>query len=118
MANFKNFGETELFQASDILRYLADGRMTSIAKDYFGTLDDIYMDTDGNVFAIDENYNYVTINPDYNALDLWIILPDSGGEGFLADLADDVSEMSYEDCDYLKQFSEYLTDDILEITNA
>jgi hypothetical protein len=118
MANFKNFGNSEFLQASDIFRYLAEGRMTSIAEDYFGTLDDIYMDTDGNVFAIDENYNYVTINPDYNALDLWIILPDSDGEGFLADLVEDLSEMSDEDGDYLKQFSEYLTDDMLEIVNA
>jgi len=65
MANFKNF--------SDILRYLAEKRMTSIAEDYFGTLYNINMDTYGNVFAIDENHN-----PDYNALDLWIILPDNG----------------------------------------
>lgn len=109
MANFKVFGQCELHEASEILRLYAEELFTPVAQKYFGVLTDINMDTiDGVVYASDEDYNMVAINPAHNALDLLIVLPDSRVEGFLEDLVAESSQLSEEDADYLNGFTKYL----------
>lgn len=116
MTNFTDFTEKHVFEASNILRYIAEGRMTSIARDYFGTLEYLEAGDLNDVYAISKDGIAIAINPDFNALDLWITTPllgCRGHQGFLSDLLTD-DELCGGDLDYLLTFKEYFTADELE----
>ena len=114
MTNFKDFTDKQLFEASNILRYIADGRMTPIARDYFCTLESLVVGDNDEVLAISEDAIVIAINPDFNALDLWITTP-LLEEGFLSDLLDELC--GDDDLDYLLTFKEYFTADEVEALN-
>lgn len=115
MTNFTDFTEKQLFEASNILRYIAEGRMTPIARDYFGTLEYLEASNLNDVRAISKDGIVLAINPDFNALDLWITTP-LLEEGFLSDLlAQD--KLYGDDLDYLLEYREYFTADDMEALN-
>ena len=81
-----DFGALELSVAGDILKYYSDYNLTPVAKHFFGTIESIKLWADtGMVYATDSDNNYLAINPDVDALDLYIVTPGSGTSGFLSD---------------------------------
>lgn len=86
LAYLDNFGALELSVAGDILKYYSDYNLTPVAKHFFGTIESIKLWADtGMVYATDSDNNFLAINTEVGALDLYIVTPGSGSEGFLSD---------------------------------
>ena len=104
-----DFGSLELSVAGDILKYYSDYNLTPVAKHFFGDIKAIRLWADtGMVYATDYDNNYLAINTEVDALDLYIVTPGSGSEGFLSDF--DLECLTDWDVEYLvKKYPNYLT---------
>lgn len=119
MNNLSNFGNRELRSASELLKLYADGDLTRLATDFFGSLQSVEFNSNsGCVYLMDEDYNCLVLNPEVDELDLWITLPcgcnDDLYDGFLSDLVAGADELCGDDRDYLNQYLDYMTPEQVE----
>lgn len=118
MNNFSDFGQLELYEASELFILYAEELFSEIAEDNFGTISSIGFDYQSNVVYLqDEDYHRVAIN--HGVLDLYIITP-SGEEGFMDHFLEQVSTLSQEDIEYLLEtYSKSLsTEEITKLRDA
>lgn len=116
--NLSNFGNRELLLTSQILKLYADGDLTRLAFDFFGSLQSVeFNSSSGYVYLVDEDYNCLAFNPEVEELDLWITLP-FGSEGFLNDLIAEADKLCEEDQDSLSNYLDYMSpEQILEFNS-
>lgn len=109
--NFSNFGRQELLTASKLLELYANDALTPVANNYFNDLQSVQFNSQsGCVYLIDEDYQCLVYNDDLKMLDLWLVTPYNGEEGFLDDLVELVDTLHPEDLRYLLDFSDYLAE--------
>lgn len=98
--NFTCNRETAL--KDELLKLYRRNSLTTLASNYFGELKGVgFSPNSGYVWLEDEDCNTLMVNN--GELDLFIITPCSGIEGFLSDILDenDLDDLPKEDKDYL-----------------
>ena len=114
------FGFRELKEAGAILSAYGNGKLTSVAREFFDE-DEVRVcmnQNSGYVFLTNSEYQALMLN-DAGQLELWINLSYHGSEGFLEDLVDDAkSGMELEDIEeLLENYEDFIQDeDIKELT--
>lgn len=107
--NLSDLGFREIGMLAKQLDLWSDQKLSSLARNYFGYLDDFGFNRySGNVWLQDEDYNVLIDNG--NELDLFISTPYEGREGFFEDLVQEFAEMHPEDQDYMYQLWNSLPD--------
>ena len=99
--DFSQFGNRELGMAAELLTAYSENNLTQLARDYFDNSEITVMmnQNSGNVFLTNSDYQVLMMNGD--DLDLFIVTPYNGNEGFMNDLIDEYEDMHNEDKEYL-----------------
>lgn len=101
------FKNSQLLEISKIVEYYANRKITQIGKDYFdigGAVKLEYNPRSELFYLVDEDYQVLAFNPNLDLLDLWVITPDDGNEGFIDQLLEDIELFGETDQEYIKSF--------------
>lgn len=99
--DFSQFGNREKAEAGELLTAYSKGYLTQLAQDYFRDEEVTIMfnQHSGNVFLTNSDYQVLMFND--KELDLFIVTPYNGEEGFMDELIEQYEDMHNEDKEHL-----------------
>ena len=99
--DLSEFGNRELGIAGEILTAYAENNLTQLAIDYFNKDEVTVMMNkySGNVFLTNSDFQVLMMNGD--DLDLFIVTPYDGREGFMEELMEEYNDMHNKDKEHL-----------------
>ena len=98
-------GYRECGMLGQLLEAWSDRALTNLAKKYFEGLEDWgYNPNSGFVFLVDQDYNVLMYNQSVGLLDLFLVTPKEGQEGFIEDLLIEYEDLEYEDKEFVLNF--------------
>ena len=99
--DLSQFGNRELGMAGELLTAYSENNLTQLARDYFDDSEITVMmnQNSGNVFLTNSECQVLMMNGD--DLDLFIVTPYNGNEGFMDELIEEYEDMHHEDKEYL-----------------
>lgn len=98
-------GYRECGMFAQLLEAWSDRGLSNLARKYFEGLEDWgYNPNSGFVFLVDQDYNVLMFNESIGLLDLFLVTPDEGVEGFLEDLLIDFKNLVPEDQDFVLEY--------------
>ncbi len=99
--DLSQFGNRELGMAGELLTAYSNRQTTKLADDYFYDSEITVMmnKNSGNVFLTNSDCQVLMMNGD--DLDLFIVTPYNGNEGFMDELIEEYEDLHQEDKEYL-----------------